>query len=161
MSSREHEGDPLAVGTIDRRSRRNSPWTRPSPSRCPAGCECATPRERQGSCYTGTAPIYEGDLGSVCHRYSQGRVTGESVPLHVGRRMLVWQTSIYGPDGKRVALVTQTQLVLPAAQGINRSARRSLPAHSPAPSGAPRCARRAPRRGVPPPSSRRTSGKAG
>jgi len=28
--------------------------------------------------------------------------------------MLVWQTSIYGPDGKRVALVTQTQLVLPA-----------------------------------------------
>ena len=43
-----------------------------------------------------------------------GRVAGESVPLHVGRRMLVWQTSIYGPDGKRVALVTQTQLVLPA-----------------------------------------------
>jgi 1,4-dihydroxy-2-naphthoyl-CoA hydrolase len=44
-------------------------------------------------------------------------VTGESVPLHVGRRMLVWQTSIYDPDGKRVAFVTQTQLVLPAAQG--------------------------------------------
>jgi 1,4-dihydroxy-2-naphthoyl-CoA hydrolase len=42
-----------------------------------------------------------------------GRVTGESVPLHIGRRMLVWQTSIFGPDGKRVALVTQTQLVLP------------------------------------------------
>jgi 1,4-dihydroxy-2-naphthoyl-CoA hydrolase len=48
---------------------------------------------------------------------SQGRVTGESVPLHLGRRMLVWRTSIYDPDGKRVALVTQTQLVLPAAQG--------------------------------------------
>jgi hypothetical protein len=32
--------------------------------------------------------------------------------------MLVWQTSIYGPDGKRVALVTQTQLVLPPAQGM-------------------------------------------
>lgn len=48
---------------------------------------------------------------------SQDRVTGESVPLHVGRRMLVWQTSIYGPDGKRAALVTQTQLVLPLAQG--------------------------------------------
>jgi 1,4-dihydroxy-2-naphthoyl-CoA hydrolase len=43
-----------------------------------------------------------------------GRVTGESVPLHIGRRMLVWQTSTYGPDGKRVAQVTQTQLVLPA-----------------------------------------------
>jgi 1,4-dihydroxy-2-naphthoyl-CoA hydrolase len=43
-----------------------------------------------------------------------GRLTGESVPLHIGRRMLVWQTSIYSPDGKRVALVTQTQLVLAA-----------------------------------------------
>jgi hypothetical protein len=31
--------------------------------------------------------------------------------------MLVWQTSIYGPDGERVALVTQTQLVLPVAPG--------------------------------------------
>jgi len=37
---------------------------------------------------------------------SPGRVTGEAEPLHLGRRMLVWQTSIYGPDGKRVALVT-------------------------------------------------------
>ena len=37
---------------------------------------------------------------------------GEFMPLHVGRRTLVWQTSIFGPDGKRVALVTQTQLVL-------------------------------------------------
>jgi hypothetical protein len=27
----------------------------------------------------------------------------------------VVQTSIYGPDGKRAAIVTQTQLVLPAA----------------------------------------------
>ena len=42
-----------------------------------------------------------------------GRLTAESVPLHVGRRMIVVQTSIYGPDGKRAALVTQTQLVLP------------------------------------------------
>ena len=43
-----------------------------------------------------------------------GRLVGEAVPLHVGRRMIVVQTSIYGPDGKRAALVTQTQLVLPA-----------------------------------------------
>src|ERR1700693_4162032 len=42
-----------------------------------------------------------------------GRLTGEAVPLHVGRRMIVVQTSIYGPDGKRAAIVTQTQLVLP------------------------------------------------
>jgi uncharacterized protein (TIGR00369 family) len=42
-----------------------------------------------------------------------GRLTGEAVPLHVGRRMIVVQTSIYGPDGRRAAIVTQTQLVLP------------------------------------------------
>src|SRR6266849_5925426 len=42
-----------------------------------------------------------------------GRLVGEAVPLHVGRRMIVVQTSVYGPDGKRAAIVTQTQLVLP------------------------------------------------
>ena len=42
-----------------------------------------------------------------------GRLRAESVPLHVGRRTIVVETSIYGPDGKRAALVTQTQLVLP------------------------------------------------
>jgi 1,4-dihydroxy-2-naphthoyl-CoA hydrolase len=44
-----------------------------------------------------------------------GRLTGEAVPLHVGRRMIVVETSIYRPDGKRAAIVTQTQLVLPTA----------------------------------------------
>ncbi|MFI4948807.1 MAG: PaaI family thioesterase [Alphaproteobacteria bacterium] len=42
-----------------------------------------------------------------------GRLVGEAVPLHLGRRMIVVQTSIYGPDGRRAAIVTQTQLVLP------------------------------------------------
>ena len=42
-----------------------------------------------------------------------GVLTAETVPLHVGRRTSVWQTSIFGADGKRVAVVTQTQLVLP------------------------------------------------
>jgi hypothetical protein len=31
--------------------------------------------------------------------------------------MIVVQTSIYAPDGKRAALVTQTQLVLPKEPG--------------------------------------------
>jgi 1,4-dihydroxy-2-naphthoyl-CoA hydrolase len=44
-----------------------------------------------------------------------GRVVGETVPLHTGRRSIVVQTSIFGPDGKRAAIVTQTQLVLPKA----------------------------------------------
>lgn len=39
-------------------------------------------------------------------------VAAESTPLHIGRRTSVWQTKITRPDGKLVALVTQTQLVL-------------------------------------------------
>jgi 1,4-dihydroxy-2-naphthoyl-CoA hydrolase len=42
-----------------------------------------------------------------------GKITGVSVPLHVGRRMIVVQTSIFSADGKLAAMVTQTQLVLP------------------------------------------------
>ncbi len=39
-------------------------------------------------------------------------VTGEATPLHRGRRTMVWQTRITTAEGKLVALVTQTQLVL-------------------------------------------------
>jgi uncharacterized protein (TIGR00369 family) len=39
-------------------------------------------------------------------------VTGTSTPLHVGRRSSVWQTRITNDDGKLMALVTQTQMVL-------------------------------------------------
>ncbi len=42
------------------------------------------------------------------------RVTGEATPLHRGRRTMVWQTRITGADGRLVAMVTQTQLVIPA-----------------------------------------------
>jgi uncharacterized protein (TIGR00369 family) len=42
------------------------------------------------------------------------RVIGESTPLHRGRRTMVWQTRVTTADGKLVAVVTQTQLVLPA-----------------------------------------------
>lgn len=42
-----------------------------------------------------------------------GRLRAESVPLHVGRRTIVVQTTIYTPDGRRAAIVTQTQLVIP------------------------------------------------
>ena len=42
-----------------------------------------------------------------------GRLRAEAVPLHVGRRTIVVQTTVYTPDGKRAALVTQTQLVIP------------------------------------------------
>ena len=39
-------------------------------------------------------------------------VTGEATPVHVGRRTSVWQTRITSAEGKSVALVTQTQMVL-------------------------------------------------
>jgi len=42
-----------------------------------------------------------------------GRLTGIAVPVHVGRRMIVVQTSIYRPDGKLAAMMIQTQMVLP------------------------------------------------
>jgi uncharacterized protein (TIGR00369 family) len=41
-----------------------------------------------------------------------GVLTAESEPLHVGRRTMVWQTTIYDPSGKRIAIVTQTQMIL-------------------------------------------------
>lgn len=44
---------------------------------------------------------------------SRAKVRGECRPLHKGRRTLVWQTRISREDGRLVALVTQTQIVLP------------------------------------------------
>jgi uncharacterized protein (TIGR00369 family) len=41
-------------------------------------------------------------------------VTGEATPLHRGRRTMVWQTRVTTPEGRLVAVVTQTQLVLEA-----------------------------------------------
>ena len=40
------------------------------------------------------------------------RLTAEATPLHRGRRTMVWQTRISTAEGRLVALVTQTQLVL-------------------------------------------------
>lgn len=39
-------------------------------------------------------------------------VRGECVPIHRGKRTMVWQTSIRREDGGLVAIVTQTQMVL-------------------------------------------------
>lgn len=39
-------------------------------------------------------------------------VRGETCPLHRGRRTQVWQTTVTDADGKLVAQVTQTQMVL-------------------------------------------------
>lgn len=39
-------------------------------------------------------------------------IEAEATPLHVGRRSSVWQTRITREDGKLLALITQTQMVL-------------------------------------------------
>jgi uncharacterized protein (TIGR00369 family) len=41
-------------------------------------------------------------------------ITGECTPLHRGRRTMVWQTRITNAEGRLLALVTQTQMVLEA-----------------------------------------------
>lgn len=38
----------------------------------------------------------------------------ECRPVHKGSTTMVWQTNILRPDGKLAAIVTQTQLVMPA-----------------------------------------------
>jgi len=63
----------------------------------PEGCGTATIESKTN--FLAPAP-----LGTV--------VTGESTPVHIGRRTMVWQTRIVGSDGRAVALVTQTQMVL-------------------------------------------------
>lgn len=39
-------------------------------------------------------------------------VHGKTTAVHVGRRVSVWQTDITRDDGKRIALITQSQLVV-------------------------------------------------
>jgi 1,4-dihydroxy-2-naphthoyl-CoA hydrolase len=39
-------------------------------------------------------------------------ITATATPIHRGRRTQVWQTRIESADGKLIALVTQTQMVL-------------------------------------------------
>ncbi|MBP7701517.1 MAG: PaaI family thioesterase [Phenylobacterium sp.] len=41
-------------------------------------------------------------------------VTGEAIPLHIGRRSSVWQTRITSSEGKLLALVLQTQMTVEA-----------------------------------------------
>ena len=39
-------------------------------------------------------------------------ITGETTPVHRGRRTMVWQTRVTTAQGRLVALVSQTQMVL-------------------------------------------------
>jgi 1,4-dihydroxy-2-naphthoyl-CoA hydrolase len=59
----------------------------------------------------GTATI-ESKTNFVAPAPVGARVTGEATPVHRGRRTMIWQTRVTTSEGRLVALVTQTQLVL-------------------------------------------------
>lgn len=42
------------------------------------------------------------------------RIVGECTPFHRGRTTMVWQTLVKSESGKLCAVVTQTQMVIPA-----------------------------------------------
>ena len=77
-----------------------------------AGAACAVlnlPRDASG---TATIESKTNFLGAAL---VNTRVTAESTPLHRGKTTQVWQTMIRNEAGKLCAVVTQTQMVLPAA----------------------------------------------
>lgn len=62
-----------------------------------------------------------GTIESKTNFLAQGKgatMTGECVPLHVGRTTSVWQTTVKNADGRPIAVVTQTQVALPADAGV-------------------------------------------
>jgi 1,4-dihydroxy-2-naphthoyl-CoA hydrolase len=67
--------------------------------------------EGAGTTTPGTTTI-ESKTNFIAAAPEGTRITGEATPLHRGRRTMVWQTRITTAEGKLVALVTQTQLVL-------------------------------------------------
>lgn len=49
--------------------------------------------------------FFSGGVGPV--------IRGEAIPLHIGRTTMVWQTTVTDDNGRRLAIVTQTQMVIP------------------------------------------------
>ena len=60
---------------------------------------------------TGTTTI-ESKTNFFAAGIEGARVIGVATPVHRGRSTMVWQTRVEREDGKLVALVTQTQMVL-------------------------------------------------
>jgi uncharacterized protein (TIGR00369 family) len=46
------------------------------------------------------------------------QIIGEATPIHRGKRTMIWQTRITNTEGRLVALVTQTQLILQGSSQI-------------------------------------------
>ena len=60
-----------------------------------------------------------GTIESKTNFFASGKgpvLSAVSIPLHVGRTTSVWQTTIRNADGSMVAMVTQTQIQVPAKE---------------------------------------------
>jgi 1,4-dihydroxy-2-naphthoyl-CoA hydrolase len=68
----------------------------------PPGYRGGTIESKTNFFAAGTGPV----LSAVC------------VPLHIGRTTSVWQTTVKNPDGRTVAIVTQTQIALPRERSV-------------------------------------------
>jgi len=58
-----------------------------------------------------------GTLESKTNFFAAGtgpHITGICIPLHIGRTTSVWQTTVQNVEGRTIAIVTQTQMSLPA-----------------------------------------------
>ncbi len=60
---------------------------------------------------TGTTTI-ESKTNFLAAAKAGVKVYGEAMPVSLGQKISVWQTSIRREDGKQIALVTQSQFVL-------------------------------------------------
>jgi len=60
-----------------------------------------------------TTTTIESKTNFIAPAMAGATVRAECVALHRGRRTMVWQTRVTSDSGKLLALVTQTQMVLP------------------------------------------------
>ena len=49
-----------------------------------------------------------------------GTLKGKSTPVHIGRTTQVWQTVVSDSAGRKLAVITQTQIVLPSDNAAAR-----------------------------------------
>lgn len=75
-----------------------------------AGAVANRPPGYRGGTIESKTNFFAGGKGPV--------LSGVSIALHVGRTTSVWQTTIRNADGRMVAIVTQTQISVPAAEKI-------------------------------------------
>lgn len=70
-----------------------------------AGAVVHRPPRHRGGTIESKTNFFAAGTGPVLHAVS--------IPLHIGRTTTVWQTTLSNPDGAVVAIVTQTQIMVP------------------------------------------------